>query len=76
MDSRFAGKKILLLDGLTSQCLEYTKAFNGLGCDTTVLCDDRFDPVYARVHRGCQRGADDCHEWQKITAGLLGFIAI
>ena len=32
MDSRFAGKKILLLDGLTSQCLEYTKAFNGLGC--------------------------------------------
>ena len=39
MDSRFAGKKILLLDGLTSQCLEYTKAFNGLGCDTTVLCD-------------------------------------
>ena len=40
MDSRFAGEKILLLDGLTSQCLEYTKAFNGLGCDTTVLCDD------------------------------------
>lgn len=50
MDSRFAGKKILLLDGLTSQCLEYTKAFNGLGCDTTVLCDDRFDTCYASKH--------------------------
>lgn len=47
MNSKFAGKKILLLDGLTSQCLEYTKAFNGLGCDTTVLCDDRFDTCYA-----------------------------
>lgn len=50
MDSRFAGRKILLLDGLTSQCLEYTKAFNGLGCDTTVLCDDRFDTCYASKH--------------------------
>ena len=50
MDSRFVGKKILLLDGLTSQCLEYTKAFNGLGCDTTVLCDDRFDTCYASKH--------------------------
>lgn len=40
-------KKILLLDGLTSQCLEYTKAFNALGCDTTVLCDDKFDTAYA-----------------------------
>lgn len=48
MDSRFAGKKILLLDGLTSQCLEYTKAFNGLGCDTTVLCDDRLILVMHR----------------------------
>ena len=47
MDKRFKGKKILLLDGLTSQCLEYTKAFNDLGCDTTVLCDDRFDTCYA-----------------------------
>lgn len=50
MNSRFAGKKILLLDGLTSQCLEYTKAFNCLGCDTTVLCDDRFDTCYASKH--------------------------
>ena len=43
----FEGKKILLLDGLTSQCLEYCKAFNALGCDTTVLCDDKFDTAYA-----------------------------
>ena len=43
----YKGKKILLLDGLTSQCLEYTKAFNALGCDTTVLCDDKFDTAYA-----------------------------
>lgn len=43
----FKGKKILLLDGLTSQCLEYTKAFNALGCDTTVLCDDKFDTAAA-----------------------------
>ncbi|WP_443687335.1 hypothetical protein, partial [Phascolarctobacterium succinatutens] len=50
MDSRFVGKKILLLDGLTSQCLEYTKAFNELGCDTTVLCDDLFDTCYASRH--------------------------
>lgn len=50
MDDRFKGKKILLLDGLTSQCLEYTKAFNALGCDTTVLCDDRFDTCYASRH--------------------------
>ena len=50
MNSRFAGKRLLLLDGLTSQCLEYTKAFNGLGCDTTVLCDDRFDTCYASKH--------------------------
>ena len=47
MSKQFQGKKILLLDGLTSQCLEYTKAFNALGCDTTVLCDDRFDTCYA-----------------------------
>lgn len=50
MDSRFVGKKILLLDGLTSQCLEYTKAFNEFGCDTTVLCDDLFDTCYASRH--------------------------
>ncbi len=47
---QFEGKKILLLDGLTSQCLEYCKAFNGLGCDTTVLCDDKFDTAYASRH--------------------------
>ena len=46
----FKGKKILLLDGLTSQCLEYTKAFNALGCDTTVLCDDKFDTAAASKH--------------------------
>lgn len=46
----FEGKKILLLDGLTSQCLEYCKAFNALGCDTTVLCDDKFDTAYASRH--------------------------
>ena len=44
------GKKILLLDGLTSQCLEYCKAFNALGCETTVLCDDKFDTAYASRH--------------------------
>lgn len=48
----FRGKRILLLDGLTSQCLEYTKAFNALGCDTTVLCDDRFDTACASRHPG------------------------
>ena len=46
----FEGKRILLLDGLTSQCLEYCKAFNALGCDTTVLCDDKFDTAYASRH--------------------------
>ena len=48
--SDFIGKKVLLLDGLTSQCLEYCKAFNALGCDTTVLCDDKFDTAYASRH--------------------------
>lgn len=48
--SSYVGKKILLLDGLTSQCLEYCKAFNALGCDTTVLCDDKFDTAYASRH--------------------------
>ncbi len=48
--SDFTGKKILLLDGLTSQCLEYAKAFNALGCDTTVLCDDKYDTAYASRH--------------------------
>lgn len=43
----FSHVKVLLLDGLTSQCLEYTKAFNAFGCDTTVLCNDRFDTAYA-----------------------------
>lgn len=46
----FRGKKILLLDGLTSQCLEYAKAFNALGCETTVLCDDKFDTAAASKH--------------------------
>ena len=46
----FSGKKILLLDGLSSQCLEYAKAFNKLGCDTTVLCDSVFDTAYASRH--------------------------
>ena len=30
--------------------MEYTKAFNKLGCDTTVLCDDPFDTCYASRH--------------------------
>lgn len=48
--SDYSGKRILLLDGITSQCLEYTKAFNALGCETTVLCNDRFDTCYASRH--------------------------
>ena len=43
----FQGKRILLLDGITSQSIEYAKAFNALGCDTTVLCNDIFDAAYA-----------------------------
>ena len=27
------------------------------------------NPVYAGKHRGSFRGADYCHEWQKLTAG-------
>lgn len=38
------------MDGLTSQCLEYTKAFNALGCETTVLCNDKFDTAAASKH--------------------------
>ena len=32
------------------------------------LCGGRIYPVYDGVHRGCKRGADRCHEWQKVTS--------
>lgn len=71
----FTGKRILLLDGLTSQCLEYTKAFNALGCDTTVLCDDRFDTAYASRHPGHKiLGISNAHDLKGTEEWILKLV--
>lgn len=43
---KYLGKKILLLEGYCRQSLPFLKAFKDLGCETTILCNSKWDCAY------------------------------
>lgn len=74
-DSRFKGKKILILEGYCKQCLPFIRGFRELGCEVTVLCGSRLDCSYvSRLPHHKILGICDVHKPEESEAYIVDLI--